>query len=172
VVEYVVGINQFTKLLLEGIFDESIEELRDDAYSTVIESMVTKTNHMMNGQLNVKYTALVEEIKHQDVDIYLRDPDDIESASGCSQTELANSHKKFIIVMLSGGPLVVVARVHGFGTRRCSGSSSDTDGSVSSVGNQAHLTTKYAGRYSMSQFVATRTIISKSAVKKKMVIKK
>jgi hypothetical protein len=114
VVEYAAGIRQFTKLLLDGIFDGSIKELREDAYSMIVEPMATKAKPMMNGQPNTKYAALVEAINREDVNLYLHDPDGIESTIGCSQLELVSSRKESIIAALSDGPLVVVAIVHGF----------------------------------------------------------
>jgi hypothetical protein len=112
VMEYAAGIMQFTKLLLEDIFDESTEELRDNAYSTIIEPMVTKARPMMNCQPHAKFIALVKAIKRQDVDLYIRCPDGTESAIGCSQSERVISRKEFIVAALSNGPLMVVARVH------------------------------------------------------------
>jgi hypothetical protein len=89
---------------------------------------------------------------------------------GRSQEELEASVKQFVISALSDSPLRIVIKVHGFKPKWVKGDSSNSDDSslVTSVNDTP---VKCTGKYNATQFVHTRTVIPRYAVKKGVSIK-
>jgi hypothetical protein len=139
--------------------------------SLITGPMELLTKKMMNDHNNAKCVALEEAIKHRDVDIYLRGTDGIDIAVGCAQSELQDSARQFTIAILSNASLQVVVKVNQIKAKRGTSKSSDTDDSVSNY-SQNDEAVKFTGRCNATQFLRTRTTISKSTVKNKPSIKR
>jgi hypothetical protein len=170
-VVYAVGETQYTKLLLEDIYDADKELLKDNAHDLIIVLMSLLTKQMMNGKIYPKYTALGEVIKCRDRDNYLRGSDRIDVAAGRTQSELEASVKQFTIATMPNALLQIIVKVHGLKAKRSGSVSSDTKDSESGNSDRDEAV-KFTGRYNSTQLVRTRTTISKAAVKKKPMIKK
>jgi hypothetical protein len=68
-VMYAVGQTQFSKLLLQDIYNVESQSMERNAYDMIIGPMALLSKPMMVGQNNAKYTALYEAIQRHDVDI-------------------------------------------------------------------------------------------------------
>jgi hypothetical protein len=170
-VVYTVGQTQYTKLLLDDIYDVDTQLMVDEAYELIVHPMPLLTKQMMNGYHSAICDTLEEANTRQDADIYLRGSDGIDITVGRAQSELQASVRQFIIATLSNDALQIVVKVHGFKVKMSDGESSGSDESASHD-SQKDDAIKFTGRYNASQFVQTRTSISKAAVKQKPTIKK
>jgi hypothetical protein len=157
---YIVGQTQYTKLLLEDIYDVDKQLMMEEAYELIVHPISLLTKHMMNGYHSAKCDALEEAIKRQYADIYLRGSDGIDIAVGRAQRKLQASVRQFTIANLSNDALQTVVNVHGFKVKRSDGESSGSDESASNDSRKDDAI-KFTGRYNASQFVQTRTSISK-----------
>jgi hypothetical protein len=104
-VVYAVSETKYTKLLLEGIYDTDKQILQHSDYYSIVSPMKLLVKQMMNGKSRTQCIALVEVIKRQDTDIYLRGSDGLDLAVGHTQSELEASVKQFTIVTLSNACL-------------------------------------------------------------------
>jgi hypothetical protein len=170
-VVYAVGQTQYMKLLLDDIYDVEKQLMVDEAYELIVCPMSLLTKQMMNGYHIAKCDALEEAIKPHDADIFFRGSDGIDIAVGREQSEQKASVRQFTIATLSNDALKILVKVHGFKVKRSDGESSGSDESASND-SQKDDAIKFTGRYNASQFVQTRTSISKAAVKRKPTIKK
>jgi hypothetical protein len=100
-VVYAVGQTQYTKLLLDDIYDVDKQLMMEEAYKLSVRPMSLSTKQMMNRYHSAKCDALEEAIKRQDADIYLRGSDGIDIAVGRAQSELQASVRQFTIANLS-----------------------------------------------------------------------
>jgi hypothetical protein len=171
-VMYAVGQTHFSKLLLQDIYNVESQSMEHNAYDMIIGPMTLLSKQMMVGQNNAKCTALDEVIQRHDVDIYLRASDGIDIAVGRGQSGLQASVRQFTIATLSDGLLQIVIKVHGFKAKRNPNSSSDSEEESTSNDSDQDEAIKFTGRYNATQFVRTRTTISKAAVKPKPSVKK
>jgi hypothetical protein len=73
-VVFAVGKTQYTKLLLEEIYDMDKQILQYDAYDSIVSPMALLVKKMTN--------ALEEAIKRHDTDIYLHGSDSIDLVVG------------------------------------------------------------------------------------------
>jgi hypothetical protein len=169
-VVYAVGQTQYTKLLLDDIYDVNKQLMMEEAYELIFRPMSLLTKQMMNGYHNAKCDAPEEAITHQDADIYLRGSEGIDIAVGRAQRELQASVRQFTIATLSNDTLQIVVKENGFKVKMSDGESSGSDESASNDSRKDDAI-KFTGRYNASQFVRTRTSISKSAIKRKPTIK-
>jgi hypothetical protein len=164
-VVYAVGQTQYTKLLLDDIYDVDTQLMMEEAYELIVRPMSLLIKQMMNGYHSAKCDALEEAIGHQDADIYLHGSDGIDIAVGRTQRELQASVRQLTIETLSNYALQIVVKIHGSKAKRndCESSGSDDN---SSNDSQKEDAIKFTGRYNATQFVRTRTSISKSDVKR------
>jgi hypothetical protein len=170
-VVYAVGQTQYTKLLLDDIYDVDKQLMMEESYELIVRPMSLLTKQMMNGYHSAKCDALEEAIGRQDADIYLRGSDGIDIAVGRTQSELQASVRQLTIATLSNDTLQIVIKIHGFKAKRNDDESSVSDDNASNDSLKEDAI-KFTGRYNASQFVQTRTSISKSDVKRKPTIKK
>jgi hypothetical protein len=170
-VVYAVGKTQYTKLLLEDIYDADKQFLKHNAHDLIIVPMSLLTNHMMNGKNYAKYAALGEAIKRWDADTYLRGSDGIDMAVGRTQSELEAPVKQFTITTLSNALLQIVVKIDRFKAKRSGSVSSHTEDSEFGNSDKDEAV-KFTGRYNATQCVRTCTMITNAAVKKKPMIKK
>jgi hypothetical protein len=145
--------------------------MMEEAYELIVRPMSLLIKQMMNGYHSAKCDALEEAIGRQDADIYLRGSDGIDIAVGRTQRELQASVRQLTIATLSSDALQIVVKIHGFKAKRNEGESSGSDDN-SSNDSQKEDAIKFTGRYNATQFVRTRTSISKSDIKRKSTIKK
>jgi hypothetical protein len=78
--------------------------------------------------------------------------------------------KQFIIATLSDDPLHIVVNTHGFKTKQITGDLYVSDGSNSDK-SKSEEPVKFTGKYNATQFFCTRTVIPRSAVKKRISVK-
>jgi hypothetical protein len=126
-VMYAVGQTQFSKLLLQDIYNAESQSMERNAYDMIIGPMALLSKQMMVGQNNAKCTALDEAIQRHDVDIYLCGSDGIDIAVGRGKSGLQTPVRQFTIATLSNGLLQIVIKVHGFKAKRKPNSSSDSE---------------------------------------------
>jgi hypothetical protein len=169
-VVYAIGVTQYTKLLLEYIFDVTTSIMAYDAYNVITLPMMALSNHMMNGQTNAKHTALGEAVHRKNVDVYLRGTYDIDIAVGRSQEDLEASVKQFVIAALSDSTLCIVVKIHGFKPKRIKCDVSDSNNSNSDR-SESEESVKFTGKYNAAQFIRTCAVIPILAVKNKIFVK-
>jgi hypothetical protein len=146
---YAVGQTQYTKLLLDDIYDVDKQLMMEEAYELIVHPMSLLTKHMMNGYHIAKCDALEEASKRQDADIYLRGSDRIDIAVGRAQSELQVSVRQFITRTLSNDALQIVVKVHGFKVKISDGDSSGSDESESNDSRKDYAI-KFTGCYNAS----------------------
>jgi hypothetical protein len=171
-VMYAAGQTQFSKLLLQDIYNVESQSMERNAYDMITGPMALLSNQMVVVQNNATCTALDEAIQRHDVDIYLRGSDGIDIADGRGQSGLQASARQFTIATLSNGLLQIVIKVHGFKAKRNPNISSDSEEESTRNDSDQDEAVKFTGRYNATQFVRTCTTISKAAVKPKPSVKK